>query len=213
MQAFNNKKKSYDFFKLTDKSSEMIAAEFQTCDINNWFGALYYKVIHTQNEDMDYYTLLGWNGNNGFSYKKIIEVLTFRAGNRPILGLAIFRKNKEKYKRMIFEYSAKAIMSLKYDDQQYQERIRLKKPSKTKHFKVNTIKTQMIVFDRLTPLSPNLEGQKQFYVPETNIFDAFIFENGKWNFHEDVDARNPLKPANNNIPRRESEQKLYEPKN
>jgi len=56
----------------------------------------------------------------------------------------------------------------------------------------------MIIFDRLSPIDPrtskysaNLEGQFQFYVPESNIYDAFIFENGRWNFVKDVDARNP----------------------
>ena len=49
----------------------------------------------------------------------------------------------------------------------------------------------MIIFDRLSPLDPNLEGQYQFYYPETNIFDAFIFKSGKWNFVKDIDAEEP----------------------
>lgn len=60
----------------------------------------------------------------------------------------------------------------------------------------------MIVFDRLSPIdtrtskyAANLDGQYQFYVPESNVFDGFIFENGKWYFVKDIDARNP-KPKN-----------------
>jgi hypothetical protein len=67
-------------------------------------------------------------------------------------------------------------MSLKYDKQNMQN---------------NKKKKMMIVFDRLAPLDPNLEGQYQFYYPETNIFDAFIFRSGKWEYIKDIDARNP----------------------
>ncbi len=212
LQSYNEKKNTYDVFKLTDKSSDIIAPEFQTLDANNWYGALYYKIIHTQNGDQNYYTLLGWNGNNGLSFKKLIEVLSFRSGNKPVFGASIFRKGKEKLKRVIFEYSAKAIMTLKYDNQQYQEKVRLKKPKNGKRFEVNNVKSPMILFDRLVPLSPSLEGQKQFYVPETNVYDAFIYENGKWNFIEDVDARNPQKPSNFKREKTDKEFQLYTPK-
>lgn len=121
---------------------------------------------------------------------------------------------KEKFKRIIFEYSAKAVMNLKYDNQEYQEKVRYKKPKNGKRFEMRNVKSPMIVFDRLVPLSPSLEGQKQFYVPETNIYDAFIYENGRWDFIEDVDARNPSKPSKNKEekPKRELEYKLYTPK-
>ncbi|MFZ4400045.1 MAG: hypothetical protein ACOYO1_08435 [Bacteroidales bacterium] len=211
LQSYNEKKKKYDVFKLIDKSSDIIAPEFQTLDVNNWYGALYYKIIHTQNGEVDYYTLLGWNGNNGLSFKKLIDVLSFKSGNKPVFGAPIFRKGKDKPKRIIFEYSTKAVMSLKYDNQEYQEKVRLKKPIKGKRFEVKNIKASMILFDRLVPLSPSLEGQKQFYVPETNIYDAFINENGKWLFIEDIDARNH-KPTTVNRPKREAERPMYIPK-
>lgn len=212
LQAYNDKKKKYDIFKLTDKSAEIIAPEFQALDVENWYGALYYKIIHVKNGDIDYYTLLGWNGNNGNSFKKLIEVLSFRSGNRPFFGAAIFRKGKEKPKRIIFEYSSKAIMTLKYDDQQYQIKKRVRKPKKGKRFEIENIKTEMILFDRLVPLSPSLENQRQFYVPETNVFDAFIFENGRWVFIEDIDARNKVRPEMRNQPDKTPQLELYRSK-
>ncbi len=213
IQSYNKKKKMYDVFKLMDKSNDIIAPEFQTLDAENWYGALYYKIIHTQNGDTDYYTLLGWNGNNGLSFKKLIEVLRFRSRNRPFFGAPIFRKVKDRPKRIIFEYSAKAVMNLKYDKQQYQKKVRLKKRKKDgRRFKINNIKSPMILFDRLVPLNPSLEGQKQFYVPETNIYDAFVYKNRKWNFIKDIDARNKRKPSNKNRSKREVEHRLYTPK-
>jgi hypothetical protein len=51
----------------------------------------------------------------------------------------------------------------------------------------------MIVFDRLIPMHPSMEGQFAFYVPETNIVDAYVFENGRWNYVANIDARNPVR--------------------
>lgn len=212
LQSFNEKKNKYEVFKLIDKSSDIIAPEFQMLDVENWFGALYYKIIHVKNEEVNYYTLLGWNGNNGLSFIKMIDVLTFRSGNRPFFGAAIFRKGKDKPKRIIFEYSSKAIMTLRFENQQYQQKKRLKKPVKGKRFEIEDIKSEMILFDRLVPLNPSLEGQKQFYVPETNIFDAFVFENGRWIFMEDIDARNKARPEVKNQNDKMPQLQLYSPK-
>jgi hypothetical protein len=49
----------------------------------------------------------------------------------------------------------------------------------------------MIIFDNLIPMDPSLEGQRQFYVPEGNVVNAFRFTGGKWRLVEDIDARNP----------------------
>lgn len=209
MQLFNESKKNYDVIFFKDKSYEIAVPESQTLTPEEWYGALYYKIIHTKSQDVDYYTLLGWNANNSLSYQKIIEVITIRSGNRVFLGAPIFRYGKEKPKRVIFEYSSKAIMNLKYDNQQYKEKKKLKKPLKGKWYEIVNVKTDMIIFDRLVPIDPSLDGQKQFYVPETNIYDAFVFINGKWVFVEDVDARNPYKPPIKNNPKREPEIPLY----
>ncbi len=213
IQVYNNKKKKYDFYSLNDKSEDIQAAEFQILDNQNWFGAMYYKILHNSTDNNEYYTLLGWDGNDGVSYKKVIDVLTFKANSKPFFGSAIFRKGKDKPRRIIYEYSAQAIMTLRYEVQQYNIKERLKKPVKGKHFDIVTKRTEMIVCDRLVPLSPNLEGQRQFYVPETNVFDAFIFDNGKWTFIEDVDARNPANFKDKiATPKKIVQKQLYAPK-
>lgn len=209
MQLYNESKKSYDVIFFKDKSSDISVPESQTLTPDHWYGALYYKIIHTNFQNVDYYTVLGWNANNALAYQKIIEVITIRSGNRVFLGAPIFRYGKEKPKRIIFEYSSKAIMNLKYDSQQYKEKRKLKKPVKSKWYEVVDVKSEMIVFDRLVPIDPSMEGQRQFYVPETNIYDAFVFINGKWVFTEDIDARNPFKPQIKNSPKREPEIPIY----
>lgn len=186
-------------FELTDKSDYITNPELKVLDDENWLGAAYYKIIQTKYKGHKSYTLLGWKGNSVLTTKKVIEVLSFKNSGTPVFGAALFRKYKEKEKplRVIFEYSAKASMSLKYE-KQFMHVFKKKKNKKKKEV---LKRENMIVFDRLGPLdtrvseySTDLEGQYQFYVPETNIVDAFVFRSGRWVYVKDIDARNPPPP-------------------
>jgi hypothetical protein len=176
VQVWSDKENKYILFPLKDSRDKIKKPEDQLLDNLNWYGAQYYKIIYNKYGRKKYYTLLGWDSNDNITQKKIIDVLTFNSKDKPIFGADIFKYDKKRYKRVIFEYSKTVSMSLKYDKQNMLN---------------NKKKKMMIVFDRLSPLDPNLEGQHQFYYPETNIFDAFIFKSGKWNYVKDVDARNP----------------------
>ncbi|HRS54806.1 MAG TPA: hypothetical protein P5250_08890, partial [Bacteroidales bacterium] len=96
-----------------------------------------------------------------------------------------------------------AYMTLRYEKQNIGNVIKTNKKRKESNRKVlkNELKNEkanMIVFNRLSPFDPrtgeekpSLEGQFQYYVPEANIIDAFIFKKGKWLFIKDIDAKNP----------------------
>ncbi|MCX6273442.1 MAG: hypothetical protein NTU44_19915 [Bacteroidetes bacterium] len=175
-------------FVLSDHSAEIQSPETQTLEAENWYGALYYKMIQQEYNDHIYYTLLGWDGNTAMSRKKVIVVLSFRPNGKPVFGASLFNQFPRKVKRVIFEYSAQTSMSLTYSTQQIDQKIR-----KGKKRVIIKEEKELIVFDRLVPTDPALEGQYAFYIPETNIQDGFIFEKGKWNFVKEVDARNPEK--------------------
>ena len=49
-------------------------------------------------------------------------------------------------------------------------------------------KQELIIFDHLTPKSPNLEGMKDWYVTDLS-FDAFKLEKGKWIYIQDIDVQ------------------------
>ncbi len=200
------KKKKYLVYKLLDNSGNIESPENQTLNADNWYGALYYDIVHYKHNNKNTYTLLGWDGNNRTSTKKIIEVLTFIGSKRkPVFGYSMFRNYKKLTKRVIFEYSSKTSMALRYEKQYLDNVVKTNKKRKESNRKVVRSElrkdlTYMIIFDRLSPLDPrtrqeipSLEGQYQYYVPETNIFDAFLFQKGKWYFIKDVDARNPKK--------------------
>ncbi len=144
----------------------------------NWYGAFYYQLIHNRHNKEDQYTLLGWRGGNQLTRIRVVEPLRTAARGKPVFGIPQFTYQNNRYRRVVFEYSAKVSMTLKYE----------------KHFLQGSRRPKnMIVFDRLMPTHPNLEGHFQFYFPETNIFDAFLFENGRWVYYPEIDARNPRK--------------------
>lgn len=163
--------KNNDFviIELIDKSENApYDIEYEANTEKKWYGALYYKIIPIEKFGGTIYTLLGWDGNNMMSNKKIIETMQFHKTDKVKFGHAIFKEEDGKTKRrVVFQYNKQSVMSLKYQ---------------------NTKKTEMIIFDHLSPTSPNLEGMKDWYVPDLS-FDAYVLENGKWVFTPDVDAR------------------------
>lgn len=132
--------------------------------VNNWFGALYYEIIPGKIEGKTIYTLIGMHFNGLFTNKKIIEPMYFDESGQPVFGLPVFLHNKQIQNRLVFEYSINATMSLRYDH-------RLK----------------MIIFDHLAPPSALYYGDYKFYGPDFS-FDGLKFENGKWNYQENVNV-------------------------
>lgn len=189
---------------LEDQSASIIDAETKILKAPEWYGCLYYDIITDKKGSLQYYTLLGWDGNDGISKKKIIEILSFKSNGQAIFGASVFMGYNNKARRVIFEYSAKANFLLRYDKQ-----ILVSKQRKGKNVQIKEEKADMIVFDHLQPSNPNVEGQFQFYIPETNVLNGFIQINKKWKFVRDVDSRNP--PANKKRKFRKPQMGLFQP--
>jgi len=117
MQHVNKKKNRIDTWMFVDESALMPDPEKLSLYHNHWFGALYYQIIEVKDGGKKYYTLIGWDGNNYLSQKKIIDVLYFSGSGKPKFGKSIFRIDKEsrRNKRIIFEYNSQIVMSLQYD--------------------------------------------------------------------------------------------------
>jgi hypothetical protein len=131
----------------------------------DWYGALYYRIITNRYKKKTYYTLLGWDGHNEVTNRKVVDVLNVESG-RLSLGAPMFSQDRRPAYRLVYEYANDATMSLNWDDQQ-----------------------KMIVMDHLAPEDGRLKGQFQFYGPDFS-YDALRFEKGKWLLIEDLDARN-----------------------
>lgn len=175
-QSHQSGGEGYQLFTLTDKAFELTDPQFETLDHENWYGAYYTDLIHKTHRRKDYYLLLGWRGDNPLTRKRVLEPIRVMGKGRPSFGNPMFRYENNRHRRIIFEYSAKASMVMRYESHVLEQS---RRPQ------------DIIIFDRMAPSHSFLKGSYQFYVPETNIFDAFMFDEGKWIFVPDVDARNP----------------------
>jgi len=147
--------------ELIDNSFMLPARPEEILNEDQWYGALYYKIIPVKKSNKTFYTVLGLDANNAVSTVKMIDVLYF-SGKHARLGNAIFKTKTGTQKRVFFEYSKRATMSLNYDAER-----------------------NRIVFDHLSPESPGMEEHLEYYVPDMSL-DAFKFQNNKWVLVEDV---------------------------
>lgn len=140
---------------------------------NNWYGALYYKILANRHRGKTYYTILGWDGKDNITNRKVIDVINIQ-GKSVILGASIFKdERKLPLHRLIYEYANDVSMALNYDE-----------------------KEKMIIMDHLAPEDSRFEGQYQFYGPDFS-YDALQFKKGQWLFKRDVFAKNR---SLNNLP-------------
>lgn len=168
VMKYDKKKDDYYIIDCKDKSKFARTPEYTQFTEKKWFGALYYKIIPVQKGSRTLYTLLGWDGNDISSNKKLIETMKFSGNSKLKFGDPVFKYDNEKIKRrVIFQYKKDTYMSVKY-----------------KKIK----KEDYIIFDHLSPTSPELEGIKDWYVTDLS-FDAFVWRKGKWNYIKDFDAR------------------------
>jgi hypothetical protein len=158
---FDTKKKTVQINELMDNSFMLPPQPDDILTADNWYGALYYKIIPIDKGSKTMYTLLGWDGATSASNIKLIDVLYFN-GNQPKLGSPIFKMKDQTVKRIFFEHSEKAVMSLRFEEQY-----------------------NRIIYDHLSPEAPGLEGFYSFYVPDMS-YDALLLNNGKWTLKEDV---------------------------
>jgi len=166
----NKKRKRYEIITLMDNSANIRNPEHADLDATNWYGGLYYQIAYIKKAGRKFYTLLSWDGNDGYSTKKIIDAMYFSGKNKIKFGLPIFKQNKkESQKRVILEYDSKTSISVKYHS-----------------------KEEKIVFNHLVPPNKDLEGLEEYYIPE-GTFNAYQYKRGKWWLQQDIDIRNQQK--------------------
>jgi len=155
-------------YTLTDNSAKMLKPEEVTTTNADWYGALYYDIIKSGSVEYPYYVLLGWDGNDLFTNRKVIDALWFDENYIPNFGKPVFQfKDDDLRQRVVFEFAETATMELRYEP-----------------------KYKMIIFDHLSPAKPELEGHPDSYGSDFS-FDALKFDEDKWILQEDINIRNP----------------------
>jgi len=155
---------SLKLFPLFDASSFTNAPNDSIRDINNWIGAIYYKILLNKDGNKNVYTLLGFDENGPRSNKKWMEILTFDDEGIPHFGGDYFRfetpardtvKHRKPVVRFNLEYKKESKLKFNYDRS-----------------------TQMIVYDHL--ISEENEPENLYtYIPDGS-YEAFTWTNNKW---------------------------------
>jgi hypothetical protein len=179
-------------YDLIDRSDSIPQPETALLDNRFWYGSLYYKIILTTYNKQKFYTLLGWDPMNSQLTRKVVDVLFFDQSDYPHFGARIFRNfGNDLTSRVIFQYSSSVSMLLIYDEQYL---VNHKKwNAGKKQFEKELEKARMIVCDELIPSDPQFEGQYEYYVPSSEVFNGFVFKNGMWNFSKNIEVRNKAK--------------------
>jgi hypothetical protein len=164
------KQKMVKLFELKDSSDNITNPEERILNKDKWYGALYYKILKNIIKDKPYYTLLALQYHNYFITRKIIDVFSFDLSGNLQFGAPIFQTDTKIKKRLVFEYSAKSGMNLKYDE-----------------------KLQMIIFDHLAPRESKYVGLYEYYGPDLS-FDGLKFQKDRWVLISNLDLRRPDQP-------------------
>ncbi len=140
----------------------------KTLTPDEWYGALYYEIFPVKHKGETYYTIMGWDGNDNLSNKKILDVLNIDKKYRVTLGRPVYQVSDEFVDRRVFEYAEQARINLRY-----------LKPK------------EAIIYDRLQPEKSGLEGAYEYYIPST-AYDGYVLnKQGLWELNEFFDMTRP----------------------
>lgn len=137
-------------------------------DNEQWEGMHYYDIDLVEKKKWlglvkePYYTLVGWDGHNNLSHKKVIDILTFNKDGTPIFGAPIIDKEGDTYNRIILEYNARAVVTLKCHEND-----------------------PIISFDELVPPAKKNEGDFFTYIP-SGKYNYLLWKKNRWIFKEDL---------------------------
>lgn len=153
--------------KLIDSERELEKVETKFLTPDKWMGALYFDIVpvkHKRKEQADTYVLLGWDGVDNITTRKVIDAVTLTGGDKIRFGAPIFETSKGTQKRIVMEYSHEVSASVKYYP-----------------------KKRCIVMDHVSPKAPELRGIFAEYGPD-GTYDLLEFEKGKWLLKENIDV-------------------------
>jgi hypothetical protein len=174
-------RKAASWIELKELKRQPDKLQSRSFDENEWLGCLYYGIIPPAKKGRDFYTLLAWDGRDRMTNRKIVDAVDIK--NRGFKsGKAVFKTEKGVQKRLIFEYSDEASMSLRYHE-----------------------KDDRIVYDHLSPRQAGMEGNYAFYGPDLT-YDAMKWQKNNWVEQTNIDIRldeeRDSRPYNDPRPRR-----------
>lgn len=191
VQFYNDREEEFQYQILHDKSEEIMNREESVLTSDDWFGAVYQELIQTTADGRTYYTLLGWNGVDNLTDRRVIEPVLIRSGV-PQFGAPVFRRQRNQ-RRIVLEYRGDAAVGMTYDVQTVKiverERVKSKKSNRYQTIeKTREHKQRMIIFDEVEPQIEGMEGLYQYYVP-SGVELAYVWSDGKWELQQGAQGR------------------------
>ena len=149
---------------LLDVSAELgKGVEDSILSRGRWFGALYYRIMRTEDEDGPVYTLFGLNAGGILSNKKVLDPLRFTERG-PVFGAPVFAVPASEggpVNRFVLEYKKEVQASMNWDAE-----------------------IKAVYFDKLVS-QVNDPHRKYTYVP-SGPYDGFRWNKGKWQYLSDL---------------------------
>jgi hypothetical protein len=146
-------------FEMRDNSnSNTKGIEQQELDVQHWLGSLYYSITPFKLGRKKLYLLLGYDGADIHSNKKILDILSFENG-WPVFGKDIFLDgdfDKEADCRVIYEFHNESRMVMRYENKQ-----------------------RIVVVDKLAPAFPEAVNDFYYYIPSGD-YDYYALKKGYW---------------------------------
>ncbi len=158
---------------LTDHSESIPVPQQEILDAEHWYGALYYDIQEIGKGKKKYYLLYGFDANDLFQRRKLVEVLKFKDG-KPVFGAPIFITRMrdgnalDVAKRFVLNYGATTSVSLRYD-----------------------YDLKMIIYDNLIPFGSPYAEANYMMLPDGS-YRGFVLKKNKWHpiekvFHQTQD--------------------------
>ena len=139
IKYYSEESQNYYVEKLNHISKEREEITNKIILPENWYGAVYYSLIYKKYKDERQYILLGWDGNDHFTNKKIIDIIVIEESEIPVFGKGVFKTETGFKKRLIFEYAERVNMILRYNKSM-----------------------KMIIWDHLSPSKQELTGNLEY---------------------------------------------------
>jgi hypothetical protein len=161
--VWDDSQKNFTWHELLDTMHEPEKPESRFLTTEKWLGALYFEIIPmTRKGKSSTYTLLGWDGKDNLTTRKIVDAITI-SGDKIRLGANLFEYAGDSRKRIILEYSNEVSASVKYFP-----------------------KKNCIVMDHLSPKNPMMQGIYADYGPD-GTYCLFELKKDKWIFMDEID--------------------------
>lgn len=147
---------------LNDSSDVVLRPEAHSAGKEEWVGMVYYRIIPFKSKGEPLWLLFGFANKDGYTIRKMIDVLRFDDRGDPVFGAPVFEFSADNSGlppsrfRFLLEYDARSKVKLNWDESM-----------------------DMILYDHLMPFADDRSGGNVVFVPD-GTYEGFKLAKGTW---------------------------------